>query len=87
MPYRYHCHACDESGAVHPARHGAEKDQNGHRKQVHGGMSPPSGDRIGYAPPSSRGLVITISVFALLILIRQVTGVAPDDIARWLGLI
>ena len=57
------------------------------RKTVHGGMSPPSGDYIRYAPPSSRGLLVTVAVFAVLILIRQLTGVAPDDVARWLGLI
>ncbi|MFB7461274.1 hypothetical protein [Streptomyces sp. NPDC056188] len=87
MPYRYHCRDCDLAGAVHPSRRGAGQDQGDHRKQAHGGMSPPPGDRIGYAPPSSRGPLIAIGVFALLILIRQLTGVAPDDIARWLGLI
>ena len=87
MPHRYTCHHCHTSGAAHPSRAGAERDQAGHRKAVHGGMSPPAGDRIGYAPPSSRGPVIVIGVFAILILIRQITGIAPDDIARWLGLI
>jgi hypothetical protein len=85
--HRYTCHDCNESGAVHPSRAGAMRDQRGHRKTVHGGMSPPAGDRIGYAPPSSRGPVIVIAVFALLILIKQVTGIAPDDVAHWLGLI
>ncbi|MFF7977274.1 hypothetical protein [Streptomyces sp. NPDC007905] len=63
------------------------KDQDSHRRTVHGGTSPPAGDGVGYAPPSSRGLVIWISVFAALMLIKQVTGIAPDDVARWLGLI
>ncbi|MFJ5151386.1 hypothetical protein ACIQCF_07320 [Streptomyces sp. NPDC088353] len=87
MPHRYTCPGCNAAGAVHASRRGAEKDQKDHRKTVHGGMSPPSGDRIGYAPPSSRGPLIVIGVFVLLILIRQLTGVAPDDVARWLGLI
>lgn len=87
MPFRYTCRDCDSSGAVHPTRRAAEKDQHTHRCAVHGGMSPPAGDRVGYAPPSSRGPVIVIGVFVLLILIKQITGVAPDDVARWLGLI
>ena len=87
MPHRYHCPDCDQSGAAHPSRQGAERDRKNHRKTVHGGMSPPSGDRIGYASPSNKGLLIVAAVFAVLILIRQITGVAPDDFARWLGLI
>jgi hypothetical protein len=87
MPRRYHCPDCNQSGAAHPTEAGARKDQASHRKTVHGGMSPPDGDHISYAPPSSRGLLIWLAVFAVLILIRQLTGVAPDDVARWLGLI
>lgn len=87
MPHRYTCPDCDQSGAVHATKQGAERDRRSHRKTVHGGMSPPSGDHIGYAPPSHRGLLIVAAVFAVLILIRQLTGVAPDDVARWLGLI
>lgn len=87
MPHRYTCRTCDQAGAAHPTEAGAKKDQTRHRKSVHGGMSPPDGDYIGYAPPSHRGLLIWVAVFAVLILIRQLTGVAPDDVARWLGLI
>lgn len=87
MPRQYTCRTCDQSGAVHPTDVGAKRDQTGHRKTAHSGMSPPDGDHIHYAPPSSRGLLITVGVFVILILIRQLTGVAPDDVARWLGLI
>lgn len=87
MPHRYTCHDCDTTGAVHPTERAAYKDQDDHRRTVHGGMSPPAGDRVGYAPPSHRGLLIWVAVFAALVLIKRVTGIAPDDVARWLGLL
>lgn len=87
MPYRYTCRACRLPGAVHSTRWGARRDEAGHRRSVHGGMSPPGGDGVHYAPPSAKGLLITAGVLLLLIVVKEITGVAPDDVARWIGLL
>ncbi|NGO68539.1 hypothetical protein [Streptomyces boncukensis] len=87
MPYRYTCRTCRASGAVHTTRRGAHRDETGHRTAVHDGMTPPDGDHVHYATPSPRGLIVTAAVLLLLVAIKAVTGVAPDDVARWAGLL
>ncbi len=87
MPHRYTCHACSISGAAHATTYGARRDQSRHRDTIHGGIEPAAGDHVGYAAPSSRGPLIVLVVFAVLIAIKELTGVAPDDMARWIGLI
>lgn len=87
MPYRYHCTACAASGTQHPRRSSARADQERHRRAAHGGMAPDRGDGVRYAVPSAKGPAIIVGILLLLILIKEVTGLAPDDVARHFGLI
>jgi hypothetical protein len=87
MPYRYHCRECAIPGAVHPTKHGAHKDQSAHRATAHGGMTPPAGDHVRYARPDSRGVLTALGIVLILVAIKNVFGVAPADVAHWLGLI
>lgn len=87
MPYRYTCRTCSVSGERHQTRTTAEHDRAVHRRTVHGGIRPPSGDRVRYAAPSSRPLVIGGAVLLALTVIKSLTGVGPRDAAEWLGLL
>ncbi|MDG9703778.1 hypothetical protein [Streptomyces sp. DH37] len=86
MPFQYRCGGCDAAGDPRPRRLGARTDQAEHRRLAHGGLNP-GGDGIRYAAPSARGPAITVGVLLLLVVVKELTGLAPEDIARHLGLL
>lgn len=87
MPYRYRCHACaTESNLCSWPSH-ARAVRREHRRIAHGGMRPAAGDRIVHAVPSVRGPAWTIGILLALIVLKELTGIEPADIARWAGIL
>lgn len=87
MPYRYHCHACHTESELCSWPGQARAVRREHRRIAHGGMRPAAGDRIAHATPSVRGPAWTAGVLLALIVLRELTGIEPADIARALGLL
>ncbi|GAA2463278.1 hypothetical protein [Streptomyces macrosporus] len=54
---------------------------------THGGMAPASGDSVRCLAPSFKGPAWTVGTLLFLALVKEVTGYAPHDLARLIGLI
>ncbi|MCT2591130.1 hypothetical protein LHJ74_14635 [Streptomyces sp. N2-109] len=87
MPYRYECNACNIRGEVSSWRGPARTAQDEHRTQAHAGMQPTAGDRVRHVTPGVLGPATVIVVLLLCVLVETVTGIAPDDVARWIGIL
>lgn len=87
MPYQYTCHACQVHTDMSPGPGPAQDARTEHRESVHDGMQPSAGDRVHHVMPSAKGPAIFIGVLLAFALLKDLTGILPEDIARWIGLI
>lgn len=87
MPYRYTCNACHVTSPMSPGRGPALAARDEHRAAAHDGMQPAAGDRVHHVMPPVRGVALIIAVLLAFAALESVTGVLPEDIARWLGIL
>lgn len=87
MPYQYTCNACSAHSPTSPGRGPALAARTEHRAAVHDGMQPAAGDHVRHVWPPVRGIALIIAVLLAFALLESVTGVLPEDIARWLGIL
>lgn len=87
MPYQYTCNACSVASPTSSLRGPALAARAEHRAAVHDGMQPATGDHVHHVMPPVRGIAVIIAVLLLFSLLESVTGVLPEDIARWLGIL
>ena len=87
MPYQYTCHACHVASPMSPGRGPANTARSEHRASVHDGLQPATGDRVHHVWPPVRGIAVIIAVLLAFTALESVTGVLPEDIARWLGIL